>query len=71
MKCIFHGLEARVICLLSIDRQSVIYWTTHHLEARPYFDSNIQETTKGQVYPSDIASFPPLHERNEKKSRKS
>ena len=34
--------------------------------ARFYFDSNTQETTEMQVYPCDVFSFPPLHE---KKSR--
>ena len=44
------------------DRQPVIYWATNHLLARIYFDSNTQETTKKQLYPSDFSSFSPLHE---------
>ena len=47
------------------DLQAVIYWATHHLLARIYFDYT-QERTKRVMYPSDVASFPPLHE---KKSR--
>ena len=39
-----------------------MYWATNHLLARLYFDSNIQETTKMQVYP-DFSSFLPLHEK--------
>ena len=66
MKLIFHELDARVIHLLTTDRQSVIYPTANHLLARLYFDSITQETAKKQVYSSDIASFSPLHE---KKSR--
>ena len=62
MKWIFHEREAQVIYLLTTDRQPVIYWATGHLLARLYFDSNTQETKKRQVYPSENASFPPLHE---------
>ena len=62
MKWIYHEREARVIYSLSTDRQPVIYWATNHLFARIYFDSNTQETTKKQLYPSDFFSFPPLHE---------
>ena len=62
MKWIFHEREAHVIYSLMIERQPVIYWATNHLLARLYFDSNTQETKKRQVYPSEVASFPPLHE---------
>ena len=51
---------------LTTDRQPVTYCATNHLLERICFDSNTQETTERQVYPSDVASFPPLHE---KKSR--
>ena len=30
------------------DRRPMIYWTTNHLLARLYFDSNAQETSKGR-----------------------
>ena len=63
MKWIYHKSEERVIYSLTTDQQPVIYWATNHLLARICFDSNTQETTKRQVYPSDIASFPPLHEK--------
>ena len=63
MKWIFLECEARVIYLLKTDRQPVIYWETNHLLARFYFSSNTQETTKRQVYPSDVSSFLPLHEK--------
>ena len=59
MKWIYYEDEERVICALTTDRQPVIYWATNHLLARFYFDSNTQETTKRQVYPSDVSSFPP------------
>ena len=73
MKWIFHEIEARVIYSLTTDRarslnihfttdlQTVIheYWATNHLLARISFDSNTQETVKRQVFPSDVASFPP------------
>ena len=36
------------------------------LVSKTLFDPNTQEKTKAQVYPSDVSSFPPLHE---KKSR--
>ena len=62
MKLIYHEHEARVIYLLTADRQPVIYWATNHLLARIYFDSNMQETMTKQLYPSDFSSFPPLHE---------
>ena len=62
MKWIFHEREARVIYSLTTDRQPVIHWITNHLLARLCFDSNTQETTKRQVYLSEVASFPPLHE---------
>ena len=63
---IYREREARVIYLMTNDRQPVINWETNHLIARLYFDSNTQETTKTQVYRSDVSRFPPLHE---KKSR--
>ena len=66
MKWINHEREARVIYSLTTDRQPVIYGATNHLLARICFDSNTYETTKRQVYHSDVFSFPPLHE---KKSR--
>ena len=57
MKWIYHEHGARVIYSLTTDRQPVIYWATNHLLARICFDFNIQETTKRQVYPSDVSSF--------------
>ena len=66
MKWIFHEREARVIYSLTTDLQPVIYCATNHLLARLYFDSYTHNTTKRQVYPSDVSSFPPLYE---KKSR--
>ena len=62
MKWIYHECEVGVIYSLTTDRQPVTYWTTNHLLARFDFDSNTQETTKRQVYPSDVSSFPQLHE---------
>ena len=59
MKWIFHEREARLIYILTTDRQPVIYWVTNHVLARHYFDP----TTERQVYPSDVASFPPLHKK--------
>ena len=59
MKWIYHDRKVRVIYSLTTDRQPVIYWATNHLLA---IDSNTQETTKKQLYPSDFSSFPPLHE---------
>ena len=53
MKWIFHERDARVIYSLKTDQQPVIYWATNYLLARFHFDSNTQETTKRQVYPSD------------------
>ena len=61
MKWIFHEREAEVIYSLTTDRQPVIYWAINHLLARLYFVSNTQEMKKRQVYPSEVASFPPLH----------
>ena len=68
MKWIYHEREAGVIYLLTTDRQPVIYWATNHLVARFYFDSNTQETTQRQVYPTDVSIFPPLHKRNHAKN---
>ena len=47
MKWLCHEREVRVIYSLTTDRQP---------------DSNTQEMTKKQLYPSDFSSFPPLHE---------
>ena len=66
MKLIYHECEVRVIYSLMADRQPMIYWATNHLLARLFLDSNTHKTTKRQRYPSDVSSFPPLHE---KKSR--
>ena len=66
VKWIYHEREARVIYSPTTDRQPAIYWATKHLLARFCFDHNTHETTKRQMYPSDVSSFPPLHE---KKSR--
>ena len=63
MKWIFHEREALVIYSLMTDLQQVIYWAMNHLQARLYFDSNTQETMKRHVYPSDVASLLPLHEK--------
>ena len=64
MKWIYHEHEARVIYSLMTDRQSVIYWATNHLLARLCFDSNTQETTKKQLYPSDFFQFSAITRRN-------
>ena len=64
MKWICHEREAQVIYSLMTDHQPVIYWATNHLLARFYFDFNTQETTKKQMYPSDVSSFRLLHEKN-------
>ena len=66
MKWIYHEREARGIYSLITDRQPVMYWETNDLLARLCFDSNTQETTKRQVYPSGVSVFLPVHE---KKSR--
>ena len=63
MKWIYHEREAQVIYSLKTDRQPVIYCPTNHLLASFYFDSNTQETMKWQMYPSDVSSFSPLHEK--------
>ena len=66
MKWMYHERGARVIYSLTADRQPVIYWATNRLLARICFDSNTQtqKTTKRRkVYPSDVARFPPLHEK--------
>ena len=36
--------------------------STSDIFTEVYFISNTQETTKRQMYPSEVASFPPLHE---------
>ena len=65
MKRIYHERDVRVLYSLLSNQQSVIYWATNHLLRSLYFDSNTQETTKRQVYPSDVFfSFLPLHEKN-------
>ena len=64
MKWIYHARKARVIYSLTTDRQPVIYWATNHLLAGIYIDSTTQETMRRQVHPSDVSSFPPLHEKN-------
>ena len=46
------------ICLQLTDKQWII------TQLLIYFDSNIQETMKKQLYPSDYSKFPPLHWRN-------
>ena len=61
MKSIFHECEVPVIYSLRTGQQPVIYWATHHLLARLYFDSKTLEMPKRQVNPSDVSSFPPLH----------
>ena len=61
MKWIFHERDGASYYSLTTDRQPVTYLATNHLLARLYLDSKTQETTKGMCYPSDIASFPPLH----------
>ena len=68
MKWIYHEREARVMYSLTSDRQPVIYWATNHSLTRLFFDSNTQETTKRQVYLSDVASFPPLHEKRSRQN---
>ena len=68
MKWILDEPEARVIYSLTTDRQPVIHWATNHMLARLSFDSNTQQTKKMQVYPSDVASFPPLHEKKSHKN---
>ena len=57
MKWIYQEHEAQVIYSLTTDRQPVMYWATNHLIARLYFNSNTYETTKIQVYPSDVSIF--------------
>ena len=60
MNWIYHERAARVIYSLTTDRQPVIYNTANNFFARLHFDSNTQEKTKRQVYPSDVSSFPPF-----------
>ena len=62
MKWIYHERFELVIYSFTTDQQAVIYWETNHLLARLYLDSITFETTKSQVYPSDVSSFPPLRE---------
>ena len=59
-----HEHEARVIYLLTTDRQTVTYYSTIHALELIYFDSNTQETMKKHFNPSDFSDFPPLHWRN-------
>ena len=49
--------RARVIYLLTTDRQPVIFWATNTLCARLFYDSN-----------TDICSFPSLHEQKSHKN---
>ena len=65
MKWIHHEHEAQMTNSLTNDRQQVIYWATNHLLARVifYFDSNTQETTKIEVYPTGVSCFLPLYEK--------
>ena len=49
MKWIYYERKARVIYLLTTDRQAVLYWATYNLLARLYFVSNTQEMTQIQV----------------------
>ena len=59
--CKVDQREARVIYLLTTDRQTVIYYSTIHALELIYFDSNTQKTIKKQLESSDSSSFPPLH----------
>ena len=59
-----HEREARVMYLLTTDRQTVNYYSTIHALELIYFDSNTQETMKKQLYSSDSYNFPPIHWRN-------
>ena len=68
MKWIYYEREARMIYSLTTDRHPVIYWATNHFLARFFFDSNTQETTKRQVYPSDVSSFRHYMKRNPTKN---
>ena len=44
------------------DRRPVIYLVTNHFVSKTVFRiTNTQETTKRQVYTSDVSRFPPLH----------
>ena len=61
MNCIFHERKSRVIYSLTTGRQPEIYWATDHLLERLFFDSNTQETTKRQMYSSDVGSFLPFY----------
>ena len=56
-----HERKARVIYLLTTDRQTVNYYSTIQALELIVFDSNTQETMKKQLYPSDSSNFPPLH----------
>ena len=56
-KRINHEPEAGVIYLLTLDRRSVNYYSTIRAPEVIYFDSNTQETTKQQLYPSDSSNF--------------
>ena len=56
-----HEREARVIYLLTTDRQTVNYYSTIHAIELIYFDSYTQETIKNQLGPSKFSNFPPLH----------
>ena len=56
-----RGPAKRAIYPLMNDRRPVIYLATNHFVSKTVFRiTNTQETTKRQVYPSDISRFPPL-----------
>ena len=58
---LYHEHEARVLYLLTTDRQTVIYYLIIHALQLIYLDSNTQGTMKKQLYPSDSSNFLPLH----------
>ena len=53
--------RARVIFLLTTDRQTVIYYSTIHALELIYFNSNTQKTMKKAFRTFKFFSFPPLH----------
>ena len=55
-----HEREARVIYVLTTDRQAVNCYSSIHALELNY--SNTQETMKKQLYPSDSYNFPPFNE---------
>ena len=52
-----HEREARVIYLLTTDRQTVNYYSTIHALELIYFDSNTQETMKKQFILQILSAF--------------